>query len=208
MFRVFSVLLACALTDYSSEAQIAKEVEVEGYKAYSHGIFFVNEPEGPVEIKEAQAIYVPQGSAFLIRQDALSYPAKAHNRVYPEDAHIRINLRAEGEDVVAARYYILFYNLFKEHMKSYSIIQMDGMVYGETMEAVFTPPGLQLFQNYGVVGMFVRKARLHDGSIWEYNEDLVIRTLATNFIHITKKHLEYSPDDNVVKAEKRGGENH
>ena len=124
-------ILICTL---SSEAQFAQEVEVEGYTAYSHGVFFVNEEGTPVTIQEVQALYVPRLSAFFAKND-LDYPKGSYR--YPNVGHIRFRIRAQGDNIAAVRYSILFYNLFNEHMVSYSIIQMDGTHTAETMEAVF-----------------------------------------------------------------------
>ncbi len=175
------------------EAQFAQEVEIDGYPARSHGTFFVNEEGGPIVIQEASAYYINRASAYLASSDGLDYP---------QSAHIRVRIKAKGENIAAVRYVILIYDLFKEHMGSYSVIQTDGMYNPEMMEVVITPPNLNLFRNYGVVGVFARKARLHDGRIWDFNEELVLRTFTVNLIGITKKHLEYQAnDENVGKVE-------
>ena len=64
---------------------------------------------------------------------------------------------------------------------------MDAPTVG--MQWNYNPIYLFKFEKYGVVGVYVRQARLKDGRIWNFDEDFITGELSGRLGEITKEQI-------------------
>lgn len=191
----FGTLLTLASS--VSRAQEAQVEEVRIYQettgiAYLNETFHVNEKAGPVQIKKVKVRHIPGETARLadayydsLFQYLTDGEKNRLRRLAKEKLTITID--AEGEGVVAVKFGIIVYDAFKEFLGGLTGITMDPPTFG--MQWEYNPIYLFKFEKYGVVGVYVKQARLKDGRIWKFNEDFVTRNFSERFGKITKEQV-------------------
>ena len=100
---------------------------------------------------------------------------------------LTITIDAKGEEVVAVKFGIIVYDAFKEFLGDLTGITMDPPTYG--MQWNYDPIYLFKFEKYGVVGVYVRQARLKDGRIWNFDENFITSKFSERLGEITKEQI-------------------
>ena len=89
--------------------------------------------------------------------------------------------------VVAVKFGIIVYDAFKEYLGGLTGITMDPPSVG--MQWEYDPIYLFKFEKYGVVGVYVRQARLEDGRIWNFDESFITSEFSKMLGDITKEQI-------------------
>ena len=189
------LLLISAL--FAAQAQEAAVEEVQIYsdtkgKAYRNTTFFINEEGCPIRVLGVTARHIPQETALLagtFYDSLFRYLEDAEKNRLRELAKetLTITIDAEGGSVVAVKFGIVVYDAFKEFLGSLTGVSMDPPKVG--MQWEYNPAYLFKFKKYGVVGVFVRQARLKDGRIWNFDEDFVTEEFSERLGEITKDQI-------------------
>ena len=109
------------------------------------------------------------------------------------EEQLTITVDADGENVVAVKFGVIVYDAFKEYLGGLTAITMDSPTAG--MEWDYRPAYLFKFERYGVVGVYVRQARLADGTIWNFDEDYVASEMSKIFGKITAEQISEPSSD-------------
>ena len=175
------MLLALAFsTIRAQEAQVEQIHLYEDQKGivYLNEAFHINEDNGPVRILKVTVRHIPKKTAVIADAyyDGLFRYLKDHDKQRLRQLskeNLTITIDADGESVVAVKFGIIVYDAFKEFLGGLTGITMDAPTVG--MQWNYNPIYLFKFEKYGVVGVYVRQARLKDGRIWNFDEDFVAR---------------------------------
>ena len=179
------------------QAQEAKVEPINIYEdtkgiVYLNEVFFINEESSPVRITNARVRHIPQETAVLAEayRSSLFQYLKAHEkdrlrRLSRETLTITID--ANGENVVAVKFGVIVYDAFREYLGGLTAITMDPPTGG--MQWDYNPVYLFKFKKYGVVGIYVRQARLANGRIWNFDEGFVTTEFSGKFGEITKEQV-------------------
>ena len=192
---VLGTLLFLTCTDARPQEASVEEVQIYSDAkgtVYRNTTFFIHQDGSPVRVHRVTARHIPQETALLA--DAyydslfryLDNDDKSRLRKLARET-LTITIDAEGESVVAVKFGIVVYDAFKEFLGSLTGISMDPPQVG--MQWEYNPAYLFKFKKYGVVGVFVRQARLQDGRIWNFDEDLVTEEFSERLGEITKEQI-------------------
>ena len=185
------------LTISVAHAQEARVERVNIYEnetgvVYFNEAFHINEEVSPVRIKKVTVRHIPSKTATLADAyyDALFRYLTDHDksrlrRLSKEVLTIIID--ADGEGVVAVKFGIIVYDPFKEYLGGLTGITMDPPSIG--MQWEYDPIYLFKFEKYGVVGVYVRQARLEDGRIWNFDENFITSKFSERLGEITKEQI-------------------
>ncbi len=189
--------LLVLLTFSVVHAQEARVERVNIYEnetgvVYFNEAFQINEEVSPVFIKKVTVRHVPSKTAALADAyyDALFRYLADHDksrlrRLSKETLTITVD--AEGEGVVAVKFGIIVYDAFKEYLGGLTGITMDPP--SIRMQWDYDPVYLFKFEKFGVVGVYVRQARLEDGSIWNFDENYITSKFSERLGEITKEQI-------------------
>ena len=178
----------------AQEAQIEKVHIYKNEKGivYLNEAFYINEEVSPVRIVKVRVRHIPGKTAALadVYYDAMFRYLKVHDknrlrRLAKETLAITID--AEGEGVVAVKFGIIVYDAFKEFLGALTGVAMDPPTVGMSWE--YNPVYLFKFEKYGVVGVYVRQARLQDGRIWNFDENFITSKFSERLGEITKEQI-------------------
>lgn len=195
MCVAFGILLVLVLsTSYAQEAKV-EQVQIYGQIkgiVYFNDTFQINEDMNPVRITGVTARHITSETATLAK---LTYDNLYQYLEDQEKDRLRqlsnenliITINARGEDVVAVKFGIIVYDAFKDFLGSLTAVIMDPPNTG--MQWNYNPAYLFMFKKYGVVGVFVREARLVDGSIWKFDESFVMSKFSERLYEITKEQI-------------------
>ena len=151
---------------------------------YHNKTFFVNQPNGPIQITNVKARHIVEESANTAQVYAKIFSSDRNSEKFKTSlAHskegLKLTIDANGSEVVAAKFGILVFDAFNESLGGLTGVMMDtpseGMVWN------YNPSYLFMFEKYGVVGVFVRQARMTDGSIWNMDETLITEAFSKEF---------------------------
>ena len=191
----YGMLVALAFsTAHAQEAQIEKVHLYENEKGivYLNEAFHINEKAGPVRITKVDVRHVPSKTAAVADAyyDGLFRYLSDHDkdrlrRLAKESLTITID--AEGKRVVAVKFGIIVYDAFKEFLGGLTGITMDPPT--DSMQWNYDPIYLFKFEKYGVVGVYVRQARLKDGQIWNFDENFITGKFSERLGEITKEQI-------------------
>ena len=179
---------------YAQEAQVEQIHIFENTKGvvYLNEAFHINEKSGPVQVTRVVARHIPSKTATLANAyyDALFRYLEDNDkdrlrRLAKETLTITID--AEGEEVVAVKFGIIVYDAFKEYLGGLTGVTMDPPKF--EMQWEYSPAYLFKFEKFGVAGVYVRQARLKDGTIWNFDEDLITKKLSERLGEITKEQI-------------------
>ena len=189
------VLLTLAFSiSHAQEAQIERVhiYEKERGIIYHNEAFHISQEGSPVLITDVTARHIPAKTAALADAyyDALFRYLTDHDknrlrRLAKETLMITID--AEGEGVVAVKFGIIVYDAFKEFLGGLTGITMDPPTV--SMQWEYNPIYLFKFEKYGVVGVYVRQARLKDGRIWNFDENFITSKFSERLGEITKEQI-------------------
>ena len=189
------VLLTLAFSiSHAQEAQIERVHIYEKEKGiiYHNEAFHISQEGSPVLITDVTARHIPAKTAALADAyyDALLRYLTDHDknrlrRLAKETLTITID--AEGEGVVAVKFGIIVYDAFKEFLGGLTGITMDPPTV--SMQWEYNPIYLFKFEKYGVVGVYVRQARLKDGRIWNFDENFITSKFSERLGEITKEQI-------------------
>ena len=179
---------------YAQEARVERVhiYENENGIVYYNEAFHINEEIGPVRIKKVTVRHIPGETAALADAyyDALfrylTDQDKSRLRRLAKET-LTITIDAEGEGVVAVKFGIIVYDAFKEYLGGLTGITMDSPTIG--MQWKYDPIYLFKFEKYGVVGVYVRQARLKDGKIWNFDENFITSKFSERLGEITKEQI-------------------
>ena len=185
------------LTFSISHAQEARVERVHIYEnekgiIYYNEAFHINEEVGPVRINKVTVRHIPAKTAALADAyyDALFRYLTDHDKSRLRQLSketLTITIDAEGEDVVAVKFGIIVYDAFKEYLGGLTGITMDPP--SIDMRWDYNPIYLFKFEKYGVVGVYVRQARLKDGTIWNFDENFITSKFSERLGEITKEQI-------------------
>ena len=179
---------------HAQEARVERVPIYENEKGviYHNEAFEINEEVGPVRITRVEVRHIPAKTAALADAyyDALFRYLTDHDksrlrRLAKETLTITID--AEGEGVVAVKFGIIVYDAFKEYLGGLTGITMDPP--SVSMQWEYSPIYLFKFEKYGVVGVYVRQARLKDGRIWNFDENFITGKFSERLGEITKEQI-------------------
>ena len=186
-----------ALVFYPSHAQEARIEEVQIYEdkkgvIYLNAAYHLNQEDSPVQITKVTVRHRPRKTAALASA-YLEHPNLVFNRrerrrlrrLSTEDLTIFID--AEGREAVAVKFGIVVYGAFKEFLDSLTGVTVDPPTVG--MNWTYRPFYLYEFEKHGVVGVYVRQARLKDGRIWSFDEDLVTSRFSESLGEVTREQI-------------------
>ena len=189
------VLLTLAFSiSHAQEAQIERVHIYENERGiiYHNEAFHISQEGSPVLITDVTARHIPAKTAALADAyyDALFRYLTDHDknrlrRLAKETLTITID--AEGEGVVAVKFGIIVYDAFKEFLGGLTGITMDPPTV--SMQWEYNPIYLFKFEKYGVVGVYVRQARLKDGRIWNFDENFITSKFSERLGEITKEQI-------------------
>ncbi len=179
---------------YAQEAQVE---QIQIYKntkgiVYLNEAFHINEKSGPVQVRRVVARHVPAQTATLANAyydtlfRYLEDDEKDKLRRLAKET-LTITIDAEGKEVVAVKFGIIVYDAFKEFLGGLTGVTMNPPKL--EMQWEYNPAYLFKFEKFGVVGVYVRQARLKDGSIWNFDEDLITSKLSKRLGEITKEQI-------------------
>jgi hypothetical protein len=178
IFVTFFIMIGGQL--FAQEAKV-KTVPMGMFQGtvYSNETFFINDEKAPVKISKVSAEHIPKSTSELADQVWDYYRDNNLQSLLTDTVkkQIRANLKsgltvsidAESNDVVAVKFGIVAYDAFKEHLGSLTGVTMEPPKTGMSWE--FNPSYLFLFKRYGVIGAYVRQARMKDGTIWNFDEE-------------------------------------
>ena len=179
-------------------AQEARSREITLYgdakgTLYLNETFRVNDPNSPVQISRVSVVHTPSETAAVAEAyydqlfRYLSDSQKETLRQYRRE-NLQIEISARGTDAVAVKFGVIVYDSFNEYLGGLTAITMDPPT--TLMEWSYTPPYLFKFRKYGVLGVYVRQARLADGTIWNANLDFISREFTARRGEITREQLQ------------------
>ena len=179
------------------QAQEAKIETVDLYRqvtgtVYGNEAFHVHEKGSPVRITSVSVQHIPRETASLANSYLTSLyrylkdNEKIRLQQYAKES-LKITISAQGEDVVAVKFGVVVYDAFKEYLGGLTAITMDPPT--THMRWDYNPAYLFKFKKYGVVGIYVRQARLRNGQIWNFDENLVTSEFSKRFGDVTKEQL-------------------
>ena len=189
------ILVALAFaTAHAQEAQVEKVhiYENEQGTIYLNEAFHINEEAGPVRITKVGVRHVPSKTAAVANAyyDGLFRYLSDHDkdklRCLAKET-LTITIDAKGQEVVAVKFGIIVYDAFKEFLGGLTGITMDPPTVG--MQWNYNPIYLFKFEKYGVVGVYVRQARLEDGQIWNFDENFITGKFSERLGEITKEQI-------------------
>ena len=192
---VSGMLMAMALsTVQAQEAQIEEITiyrDVKG-KVYHNEAFNINEDASPVRITNVSVSHIPGETASLAeayRDSLFRYLDDGEKNRLRRLARekLTITIDASGESVVAVKFGVIVYDAFKEYLGGLTAITMNAPTTG--MQWEYNPIYLFKFEKYGVVGVYVRQARLKDGSIWNFDENFIRTKYSEMLGEITKEQI-------------------
>ena len=200
---ILGILIALMVPDsFAQEARVERFTKTIYGEVYSGDIyfnetFFVNQQNAPVLISGATTRHIPRkvtGIAKILYRSVGDLP-DPYVSIGKEDVHIgnlteeqlEITVDADGEDVVAVKFGVVVYDAFKDYLGGLTAITMDSPTAG--MKWDYRPAYLFKFERYGVVGIYVRQARLTDGTIWNFDEGFVASEMSKKFGKITAEQI-------------------
>ena len=170
------------------KTEVVELADVFGIKVtipvYHNKTFFINQPNSPIQITNVKARHIVEKAANTAQNYAEIFSRDKESKNFKTSlAHskegLTVTIDANGSDAVAAKFGILVYDAFNESLGGLTGVMMDtpseGMVWN------YNPSYLFMFEKYGVVGVFVRQARMTDGSIWNMDETLVTEAFLQEF---------------------------
>ena len=179
---------------YAQEARVERVniYENETGVVYFNEAFYINEEVSPVRIKKVTVRHIPSKTAALADAyyDALFRYLTDHDKSRLRRLSkeiLTITIDAEGDGVVAVKFGIIVYDAFKEYLGGLTGITMDPPSIG--MQWEYDPIYLFKFEKYGVVGVYVRQARLEDGRIWNFDENYITSKFSKRLGDITKEQI-------------------
>ena len=200
MIKMISCVACGMLLEFAFSTIRAQEAQVEQVHIYEdqNGIvylneaFYINEDNGPVRISKVTVRHIPKKTAMVADAyyDGLFRYLKDHDKKRLRKLskeNLTITVDADGKDVVAVKFGIIVYDAFKEFLGGLTGITMDAPTVG--MQWNYNPIYLFKFEKYGVVGVYVRQARLKDGRIWNFDEDFVTGEYSGRLGEITKEQI-------------------
>ena len=200
MIKMISCVACGMLLAFAFSTIRAQEAQVEQVHIYEdqNGIvylneaFYINEDNGPVRISKVTVRHIPKKTAMVADAyyDGLFRYLKDHDKKRLRKLskeNLTITVDADGKDVVAVKFGIIVYDAFKEFLGGLTGITMDAPTVG--MQWNYNPIYLFKFEKYGVVGVYVRQARLKDGRIWNFDEDFVTGEYSGRLGEITKEQI-------------------
>ena len=180
-----------------SDAQEARIEQVHIYEdakgiVYLNEAFHINQESSPVQIKNVTVRHIPGETAALADAyyDGLFRYLEDHEKLRLRKLAretLTITIDADGGEVVAVKFGIIVYDAFKEFLGGLTGITMDPPTDG--MQWDYNPAYLFKFKKYGVVGVYVRQARLKDGHIWNFDEDFITREFSDRLGEITREQI-------------------
>lgn len=189
-----TLLVLTSSVSYAQEARIEQVDIYENAKGivYFNEAFHINEKVAPVQIKKVTVRHIPSETAMLadVFYDSLFRHLEDHEKKRLRQLakeKLTITIDAEGEGVVAVKFGIIVYDAFKEFLGGLTGITMDSPTAG--MQWEYNPIYLFKFEKYGVVGVYVRQARLKDGRIWNFNENFITSKFSEKLGKITKEQI-------------------
>lgn len=200
MIKMISCVACGMLFAFAFSTIRAQEAQVEQVHIYEdqNGIvylneaFYINEDNGAVRISKVTVRHIPKKTAMVADAyyDGLFRYLKDHDKKRLRKLskeNLTITVDADGKDVVAVKFGIIVYDAFKEFLGGLTGITMDAPTVG--MQWNYNPIYLFKFEKYGVVGVYVRQARLKDGRIWNFDEDFVTGEYSGRLGEITKEQI-------------------
>ncbi len=191
-----------ALIFSTSNAQEARIEQVHIYEnekgiVYLNEAFHINQENSPVHIKKVTVRHIPGKTAALADAyyDGLFRYLEEHEKIRLRKLAretLTITIDAEGQAVVAVKFGIIVYDAFKEFLGGLTGITMDPPTGG--MKWDYNPVYLFKFEKYGVVGIYVRQARLEDGRIWNFDENFITSKFSEKLGEITREQI-VGPDN-------------
>lgn len=131
----------------------------------SHKTVILNDPEAPVQITEAGTYRLEWGSPKKGgNRLVMALPARRFKDI-PKGPIVTIS--AISETAVAVEFRVLFYDTFNQYRGGLAAVRMGAprrRMRWKHRELSFT------FEGYGIACIFVRYARLADGTVWEMDE--------------------------------------
>ncbi|MDE0002610.1 MAG: hypothetical protein OXQ29_07935 [Rhodospirillaceae bacterium] len=191
----YAALLALMFSP--SHAQEARIEQIHIYEnetgiIYLNETFHINQENSPVQIKKVTARHIPGKTAALAEAyyDGLFRYLKEHEKSRLRKLAretLTISIDAEGGEVVAVKFGIIVYDAFKEFLGGLTGITMNPPTVG--MKWDYNPVYLFKFEKYGVVGVYVRQARLKDGRIWNFDENFITSEFSEKLGEITREQI-------------------
>ena len=189
------MLLAFAFSTIRAQEAPVEQVHIyedQNGIVYLNEAFYINEDNGPVRISKVTVRHIPKKTAMVADAyyDGLFRYLKDHDKKRLRKLskeNLTITVDADGKDVVAVKFGIIVYDAFKEFLGGLTGITMDAPTVG--MQWNYNPIYLFKFEKYGVVGVYVRQARLKDGRIWNFDEDFVTGEYSGRLGEITKEQI-------------------
>ncbi len=196
VFGFVSATLAVLIFSVA-QAQEAKIEDVTIYKdikgtVYHNEAFYINEKDAPVRIVNVTGRHIPRETAALAdayRNSLFRYLGDREKDRLKRLARetLTITIDASGKNVVAVKFGVIVYDAFKEYLGGLTAITMDPPTNG--MQWDYSPAYLFKFKKYGVIGIYVRQARLADGSIWNYDENFITSSFSKKYGELTKEQV-------------------
>lgn len=159
---------------------------------YHNETFFINEQNSPVQISKVTARHVPSSTAKTAEAvwdrlyKYLDDKEKKTIRALARE-NLQVEISASGERAVAVKFGVIAYDAFKEYLGGLTAVTMDPPV--DNMQWDFSPAYLFKFERYGIVGVYVRQARLKDGTIWNFEPDVILKEFSNRVSEITKEQI-------------------
>ena len=174
----FSLLfVACVIQSAQSQVATINKTSSGKNIGYKHAAFYVNESDAPVQIDSVKVVFIPLRQAERLA-------------LYEDRDQIQVTIFAKGKSVAAVQFMTIFYDTFDDHLGTYVGVELDPLrTQSRRLTFTYYPPQGYKFEGYGVAGICAIKARLRNGKLWDYDKELVLRTLASNFSGIREGHL-------------------
>ena len=193
-FAYGTLLVLVFSASHAQEARIMRVHIYENEKdiVYMNESFYINQDNSPVHIKNVRVQHIPGKTAALAEAyyDGLFRYLEEHdkNRLRKLAREtLTITIDAEGQGVVAVKFGVIVYDAFKEFLGGLTGVTMDPPTFG--MKWDYNPIYLFKFEKYGVVGVYVRQARLEDGRIWNFDENLITSKFSDKLGDITREQI-------------------
>ena len=181
----------------AQEARVEQVTIYENVKGnvYLNETFFINENASPVHITDVVVRHIPRETAELADAywDSLFQyldDQKKENLQSLAKEKLTITINARGDNVVAVKFGVIVYDAFNEYLGGLTAITMDPPT--TSMKWNYNPPYLFKFEKYGIVGIYVRQARLKNGGIWNFDENFVTNEFSGKLGEITKEQISGS----------------
>lgn len=144
---------------------------------WAHQIKIVNDESSPVQINEVNLSIRYEKPSRLRRlgRDLNRLGSSVNLMPY----NYEVNIKSKGDAVVGVVYSVLYYDSFNKYIDGSNLVSLPFQTnkIGRWGWHRKPPPGFRL---YGMGCVFVRTARLKDGSIWNFDVKAVVRLLKKN----------------------------